>query len=254
MNDPYAVLGVKPGASDDEIKAAYRTLAKKYHPDLNQGSAAAETKMKEINEAYTILIKHKGQDPNGYGAGNAGGYRQSYGTGGYGPGGYGAGGSSYGSGNYGGFGSFVDFEDLFRNAYGGRSYQSSSYNDYYVERNPELKPVEQAVMDGRYQEALSMLAGISNRVAAWYYWSARANLALGNRIAALNDARTAVRMAPDETAFAALLNQLQSSGQAYRQQGAQRGFTSAMCSNPCLTLCVANALCNCCCGGRMYCC
>ncbi|NCB35773.1 MAG: molecular chaperone DnaJ, partial [Clostridia bacterium] len=60
MRDPYEVLGVSHTASDDEIKAAYRKLAKKYHPDLNGGSAQAEAKMKEVNEAYTILIKHKG--------------------------------------------------------------------------------------------------------------------------------------------------------------------------------------------------
>ena len=46
MRDPYEVLGVSPGASDDEIKAAYRKLAKKYHPDLNNGSAEASTTAK----------------------------------------------------------------------------------------------------------------------------------------------------------------------------------------------------------------
>ena len=58
---PYEVLGVPMSATDDQIKAAYRKLAKKYHPDLNGGSAAAEAKMKEINEAYNLLIKHKGE-------------------------------------------------------------------------------------------------------------------------------------------------------------------------------------------------
>ena len=65
MRDPYEVLGLTPGASDDEIKAAYRKLAKKYHPDLNGGSPEAERKMKEVNDAYTYLIKNKGQGSYG---------------------------------------------------------------------------------------------------------------------------------------------------------------------------------------------
>ena len=52
MRDPYEVLGLSPGASDEEVKKAYRALAKKYHPDLNPGDKVAEEKMKEINAAY----------------------------------------------------------------------------------------------------------------------------------------------------------------------------------------------------------
>ena len=52
MQDPYSVLGVNRGASEDEIKDAYRRLAKKYHPDLNPGDEVAAQKMKEINAAY----------------------------------------------------------------------------------------------------------------------------------------------------------------------------------------------------------
>ena len=55
MDDPYKVLGVSPNASDEEIKQAYRRLAKKYHPDLNPGDAEAEKNFKEVNEAYSIL-------------------------------------------------------------------------------------------------------------------------------------------------------------------------------------------------------
>lgn len=52
MTDPYAVLGVSPGATDDEIAKAYRAMARKYHPDLHPGDKTAEAKMKEINAAY----------------------------------------------------------------------------------------------------------------------------------------------------------------------------------------------------------
>ena len=57
MQDPYRVLGVSPSASEDEIKKAYRTLAKKYHPDVNNGSSEAEARMKEVNEAYSQIMK-----------------------------------------------------------------------------------------------------------------------------------------------------------------------------------------------------
>jgi len=65
MKDPYEVLGVRPGASEEEIRRAYRELARKYHPDQYADhplSGLAQEKMKEINEAYDFLMKNK----NGY--------------------------------------------------------------------------------------------------------------------------------------------------------------------------------------------
>ena len=62
MNDPYSVLGVSPNASDEEIKKAYRELARKYHPDNYQNNPLAdlaEEKMKEINEAYETITKQR---------------------------------------------------------------------------------------------------------------------------------------------------------------------------------------------------
>src|SRR5262245_27237133 len=53
--DYYDILGVKKSATDDEIKKAYRNLAKKYHPDKNKGNKEAENKFKEVSEAYAVL-------------------------------------------------------------------------------------------------------------------------------------------------------------------------------------------------------
>src|SRR5256885_3648280 len=53
--DYYDILGVKKTATDEEIKKAYRNLAKKYHPDKNKGNKEAENKFKEISEAYAVL-------------------------------------------------------------------------------------------------------------------------------------------------------------------------------------------------------
>lgn len=61
ISDPYKVLGVSPDASDEEVKAAYRKLAKKYHPDLNPGDAEAARKMNEINAAYDQIKNPQAQ-------------------------------------------------------------------------------------------------------------------------------------------------------------------------------------------------
>ena len=105
--DYYAVLGVKKNASADEIKKAYRTLAKKYHPDLNDHSAESEEKFKEVNEAYSVL-----GDPE---------KRSNYDT--YGS----ADGNAFGGGGFGGFSGFEDiFETVFNGGFGGARRQNTN--------------------------------------------------------------------------------------------------------------------------------
>ena len=69
IDDPYKVLGVSPDATDEQIKQAYRKLAKKYHPDLNPGDAEAAKKMQQVNAAYEQI-----KNPEKYTSSQRGGY------------------------------------------------------------------------------------------------------------------------------------------------------------------------------------
>jgi len=83
MSDPYKILGVSANASEDEVKKAYRELARKYHPDNyhdNPLADLAQEKMKEINEAYDTIQKMRGGGANGAGGGSYNGYRNATGN------------------------------------------------------------------------------------------------------------------------------------------------------------------------------
>lgn len=109
--DYYETLGVERGASDAEIKKAYRTLAKKYHPDMHPGDAEAEQKFKEVNEAYAVLSDAEKRDKY-----------DRFGHAAFDPaagGGAGFGGFDFGGGGF-------DFGDIFSSFFGGGASRSSS--------------------------------------------------------------------------------------------------------------------------------
>lgn len=91
MKDFYQILGVPRNASEDDIRKAYRRLAKKYHPDVNKGDKEAEEKFKDISEAYNVLSDKKQRQQydmfsgGGYGGARPGGFRWEAGPGGFNP-------------------------------------------------------------------------------------------------------------------------------------------------------------------------
>ena len=108
MLDPYSILGVSQSASDDDIKKAYRSLSRKYHPDANINNPnkdQAEAKFKEVQQAYQQIMKERE-----YGTSNASGNHGS-------SGGYGNYGGGYGDfGDFGGFGTFRGFNGQYQQA------------------------------------------------------------------------------------------------------------------------------------------
>ena len=259
-NDPFSVLGVSSSATEDEIKSAYRKLAKKYHPDLNPGDKVAEQKMREVNEAYTraLQIKKTGRDPyqdpyhSASSSGSSGYYGNPFGGSWGSQGGYSQ--SSYQQQNsdQNPFGDFGFGFDPFSAFFGGQQgYQQRTSYRTRTYANPELKTAENHVLATRYHDAITLLNRIPTHDADWHALYARADMGLGNRISALDHARAAVRMAPGDSDFQSLLNTIESGRQAYRQTRTTGGydFRNAICTNPCLTCFVANMFCNCCLGG-----
>ena len=146
--DPYRVLGVSPDATEEEIKKAYRTLSRKYHPDANIGNphqAEYEEKFKEVQQAYkTIMDVRSGkvQDQTGYG-----GY------------GYGGQGQSSGQGGFGGFDPF-GFGGFWGNAQGQGGYGSRGYQQQESQEESYLRSAANYIQSGYYQEGLKVLNDI----------------------------------------------------------------------------------------------
>lgn len=199
VQDPYKVLGVSPGASDEEIKKAYRQLSKKYHPDLNPGDESAARKMSEINAAYEQIQKGPAayQSSSGYGS-------SGYGAG-YGSSGFGGSGQSYG---------FGGFDDFFRDfGFGGSSYGRG----YENRERGEYQAARSYIRNGMFREALNALSGVpvNERDGRWYYLHAAANYRAGNRAAAMESAVRACEIEPDNEEYQTLLRNIRSGSTYY---------------------------------------
>lgn len=217
MRDPYQVLGVSPSATEDEIKKAYRSLSRKYHPDANinnPNKEAAEEKFKEIQQAYQQIMKERTEGPSG----------QSYGD----------------FGGFGGFGGFGDF--------------NGSGTGY--EENNHLRAAGNYVRNGYYKEARTVLDDIpeNGRNARWYYYSALAHAGLGNQIAAMEHARRAAALEPNNRDYINLVYQFETGGSWYQQRQYTYGQPYPAGGSICFKLCLANLFCNLCCGGGGLCC
>lgn len=217
--DPYKVLGVSYNASDDEIKKAYRSLSRKYHPDANVGNPNQkeyEEKFKEVQQAYNMIMDQR----QGKGQPQQSGSDDFWGFGGQGFGGQGFGGQGFGQ------------------------RQTETKDDQY------LRSAANYIQNGYYREGLNVLEQVQDRRGQWYYYSAFANYKVGNNAIAIDHAKTACAFEPDNFYYANLLQRLQGGETRYQQRSAQYGGNPSMAgSNYCGQLCGTCLVLNLCCGG-----
>ncbi len=236
--DPYKVLGVDPGCTDAELKKSYRDLSKRWHPDQNPNNEKmAEERFKEIQEAYRQIVDARERGTSPYG-------QSSYGQSSYSGQNSQQGGPGYADYGYGSF--FNQFNQWQQYSSGRRQEQESS----------EEMAARNYINSGYYREALNALEGveIGRRGAKWYYYAAMANQGLGNNVTALEYAKRASDMEPDNMIYASFLSQLNNSGSWYQRQNVNYGFGGmgrAGNSSWCLSIIMLNLCCNLM-GGRIF--
>lgn len=225
--NPYKVLGVKEGASYDEIKKAYRELVKKYHPDRYRGNPLADLadeKMREINEAYEFLMKNAG-----------GAYQYQY-----------------------------DYDDSSTSSQGSsyqyQSQQSSQYQQNaqqgYADESELERQARACLNRGDLNGAQRILDRMRNRNANWYYLQGLVFLRRGWYDRAYSNIQRAVNMDPGNFEYRNALNNLNSQSYGYRSNPYYQNTyhsNSDICQI-CGTLWCADSCCECMGGDLIRCC
>ena len=217
MRDPYEVLGVPSSATDEEVKKAYRNLARKYHPDNYHDSPLADValeKMKEINEAYEEVQSMRK---------NGGAGQSSYG-------GYGR--NPYGQNPYGAYGG----------GYGG---------------DPAFVRVRLSIAQGELNLAEELLNAMSDHNAEWNFLKGAICYRRGWMDEAKRYYETAVQMNPNNPEYRRALDILEGQGTTYRPNGYGNRSTAVFGGDACTRICGALICVNCLAsaGGRfIYCC
>lgn len=234
--DPYEVLGLSKGASEDEIKQAYRAKIKECHPDLHPNDPNANQKMSDVNTAYDMLMNpqkyNTAYGSQGYGSSTATGY--GYGSTGYGPG-YNTTTRTY---------TYTSFEEMFNDLFGAMYGTGGFYNNYggtTASRNAyagngqtdstpknesadseEVKNAVNSINERQYRDALTSLSHVDaeKRDARWNYLCGLSYAGLGLYDKAIPKMQSAATMDPYNDNYYNLL-------QSYRRKSSYAGAYSS---------------------------
>lgn len=259
MTDPYKVLGVSRDASDDEVKKAYRILSRKYHPDANINNPhkeQAEEMFKTVQQAYNQIMREReggNSQSQAYSQNRAGSGRSDN---------YGYDGDYQNrqqQGNYGGygdFGSFWGFGPFGFGGYTGNFGGNGSADNNMNGNDPttvHLRAAANYINNASYDEAINVLNNIEDRDGRWYYYSALAHSAKGEEATAIEHAKRAVDLDPDNMQYQLLYQRMASGGSWYA--GRQSTYQNPSSGGGfCLRFVGMYLLCNCLCGGGSLCC